>query len=191
MALIEQQTSQSLNEQSLEQRSIEALKLGLERLDSSEKYFKFLGQQDPNMKYGYDVKRASERAIYCKGVKKVSEKKIHETEVLQRQREERLLEIKSKMEKDALKQRVQQEEQLRLQQEREIELTKQRKELMEKVQLENERNRIMKRDADSDDADGSIKRKGKKKVKTIEKEDSDDELAGASGRTNAIISDSE
>ncbi len=47
-------------------------------------------------KLKYDVKRAKERAMFCSTVRKASEKKIHEAEVLQRQRNERLKAIKEK-----------------------------------------------------------------------------------------------
>ncbi len=43
-----------------------------------------------------DVEKAKERAKYSKAVRKSLEKKIHESEVLLRQREERLQEIKAK-----------------------------------------------------------------------------------------------
>ena len=39
------------------------------------------------------MKHAKERANYCKDVKRVGEKKIHETDILERQRIERLLSI--------------------------------------------------------------------------------------------------
>lgn len=100
LALIQQQSTTVLNDQSLENRSLVALRQSLENLQTSAKNFQFLGEQKQDAFFGYDIKRAQERSVYCSSVRKVTEKKIHETEVLQRQREERLAEIKLKKAKD-------------------------------------------------------------------------------------------
>jgi flagellar biosynthesis GTPase FlhF len=159
LALIEQQIAQILNDQSLENRSVEQLKAGLNRLDLSEKLFKFLSLEPIEKKMVYDVKRAAERALYCKGVKKVSEKKIHETEVLLRQREERLEEIKEKMRKDELKRNAEQELKDQIEQEKNEEIERKRKDLNRIVQEENEKNRKR-----SDEEEEGKRRKKKKVV---------------------------
>lgn len=46
--------------------------------------------------HGFDKHHARERAKYCKDVKRVADKKIHETAVLEAQRAERLAEIVEK-----------------------------------------------------------------------------------------------
>ena len=48
---------------------------------------------------GYDTKHATERALYCKDVKRISDKKIHEAGVLERQNAERLEAIRSEQQK--------------------------------------------------------------------------------------------
>lgn len=194
LALIEQQIAQTLNDQSLENRSIEQLKVGLHRLELSEKLFKLLSLEPVDKKMAYDVKRAAERALYCKGVKKVSEKKIHETEVLLRQREERLREIKEKMREDELKRKAEQDLKDRIEKEKNEELERKRRELNRIVQEENERNR--KRSDDEEEGKRSRKKKDirEKHGKSQEAGDDEyhsDEKGGAFVQNNRVISDSE
>jgi TPP-dependent pyruvate/acetoin dehydrogenase alpha subunit len=63
-------------------------------LDTSRRIFAALGEQTNVSLPGYDLKHAKERAAYCKDVIRVSEKRIHETDVLEKQRNERLEAIK-------------------------------------------------------------------------------------------------
>lgn len=59
----------------------------------------------PSSNLGYDIKQAKDRADYCKDVKRVSDKKIHETEVLEKQRAERLQAIKEEQMRNELRHR--------------------------------------------------------------------------------------
>lgn len=103
LALIEQQTGQVLNDQTSESRSVDDLKAVLTDIDLSEKYlylylriFKFLASFPASSALKYDPSRAKERATFCAAVRKSAEKNIHQSEVMKRQREERLMEIRER-----------------------------------------------------------------------------------------------
>jgi RNA polymerase-associated protein CTR9 len=141
LALIEQQFAQVLNEQSSENRSVDALKSALRDIDISANLFKFLTNVKPLPSLKYDVARAKERAAFCSTVRKVTEKKIHECEVLQRQREERLHEIRE-MKKEAELERVRkQQEEEELARKKEAEVDAMRKEIQAQNQEMNEKMR--------------------------------------------------
>ncbi|KAI8833048.1 hypothetical protein BC829DRAFT_448805 [Chytridium lagenaria] len=134
LALVKQQYAQVLNEQPSEKRPLDLLRKATKGLEVSRS---FLGDRADTQHPGYDVKHAKERASYCKDVARVSEKKIHETDVLEKQKEERLKAIKESQQKIALdkieKERLQKEEEER----RKAEIERQRRELMERVQMDN------------------------------------------------------
>lgn len=96
LALIEQQMAQVMNDLPSEKKSIESFKGVLNDVDLSEKLFSFLASLPADASHNYDIAKAKERAMFCKAVKKASEKNIHSTEVLSRLREGRLQEIKDK-----------------------------------------------------------------------------------------------
>ena len=144
LALIEQQLAQVLNDQSSENRSLDALKAVLQDIEVSSRFFKFLAAAAPDPSLKYDVARAKERAAFCNTVRKVSEKKIHEAEVLQRQREERLREIREmKREAEMEKLRKEKEEE-ELARQKEAEVEAKRKEIQAQNQEMNEKMRIEK-----------------------------------------------
>jgi tetratricopeptide (TPR) repeat protein len=90
-----------------ELKSIEALQEALEDLDSAQKIFEELAREKKWK--GYSHKQAEDRGKYCTGLRRVSEKNIHAAEVFQKQREERMLEIKERklrLEKEAEEKKV-------------------------------------------------------------------------------------
>ncbi|KAJ3327759.1 protein required for normal CLN1 and CLN2 G1 cyclin expression [Blyttiomyces sp. JEL0837] len=141
IALVKQQYAQVLNDQPVDKRTRGQLEKAITGLDFSQKLFTFLGAKDGQSNLGYDIKQAKERASYCKEVLRISEKKIHETEVLERQREERIEAIKQ----EKLAKERQREEEQRIARENEQrkkeEVEKRRREIMQKVQEDNLRSR--------------------------------------------------
>jgi RNA polymerase-associated protein CTR9 len=99
IALLKQQYAQVLNEQPIEKRPSLLLKQAAAGLETSRLMFSALGEMVSSSSLGYDVKHAKERANYCKDVKRVADKKIHETEVLEKQTEERLEAIRMQQRK--------------------------------------------------------------------------------------------
>ncbi|KAL2915414.1 protein required for normal CLN1 and CLN2 G1 cyclin expression [Polyrhizophydium stewartii] len=142
LALAKQQYAQLLNDQPKEKRPLAALREAVIGLETSEKIFDELSKRRADASLGYDVERARERANYSKGVRRVTEKKIHETEVLDRQREDRLADIRAKRDELA-EQKRREEEHRRLEEQRQQEeLAEMRRRIKEQVQLENEKMRI-------------------------------------------------
>ncbi|KAJ3269385.1 protein required for normal CLN1 and CLN2 G1 cyclin expression [Terramyces sp. JEL0728] len=190
MALIEQQYVNVLNDQPMENRSIDVMRESAKDLGIAEKVFHFLGSiKGENL--GYDAPKARERAVYCKGVGKISEKKIHETEVLFRQKHERLQEIKEKQ------LRQEQEDRLRKQQEKERERREQeeleikRREINERMQVENEKMREEKKRKEESDGEEQPKKPRKKKRKEAT-DDEDEEPQKARGKkSKTVITDSD
>ncbi|KAJ3191335.1 protein required for normal CLN1 and CLN2 G1 cyclin expression [Irineochytrium annulatum] len=136
-ALVKQQYAQVLNEQPIEKRSLAMLKKAVLGLEASRRMFSALGEAAVPSP-GYDLKQAKERATYCKDVLRMSDKKIHETEVLEKQRQERLEMIKQeKIRADrekAEKERIAKEEEQRKKEETLLKRT----EAKEKMRLANE-----------------------------------------------------
>ncbi|KAI8919694.1 hypothetical protein BC831DRAFT_480363 [Entophlyctis helioformis] len=142
LALAKQQYAQILNDQPKEKRPLEALKRAAEGLEVSEKIFEELGKRKPEPTLAYDVERARERANYSRGVRRVTDKKIHETEVLEKQREQRLAEIVAKRE-EALEAKRREEEAKKSEEQRRLEdLERRRREIQARVQEENEKMRL-------------------------------------------------
>ncbi|KAI8901967.1 hypothetical protein BC833DRAFT_575185 [Globomyces pollinis-pini] len=145
LALIQQQYCILLNDQPHEIRVVEKMQKALKDLIASEDLFNWLalpqkpiGDSKP-VNPGYDLKKAKDRAEYSKGLKSVTEKKIHQTEVLARENHERLMEIK---EQQRLQKLREEEEEARKKEEearREAELEYSRRQLQLKMQEENER----------------------------------------------------
>ncbi|KAJ3411804.1 protein required for normal CLN1 and CLN2 G1 cyclin expression [Chytridiales sp. JEL 0842] len=137
VALVKQQYAQVLNDQPIDKRDLVAMRKALAGLDSSRQIFQSLGEQPNTPGAGYDLKHAKERAAYCKDVARVSEKRIHETDVLEKQRNERLAAIKEeKMKVEAEKaeeERLKREEEQRKREE----IERKRREIMAKVQEDN------------------------------------------------------
>lgn len=75
-------------------RSIEALTEAIADLDKSQKVFAELASKKNPV--GYNSTKAKERETYSAATRRVSEKKIHEAEVFQKQRQERLMEMKQR-----------------------------------------------------------------------------------------------
>lgn len=89
-ALVKQQISQILNEQSIEDRSVIQLKIAMKGVDTSEKIFKGLAKLDHP---SYSKKYAQLRADFCDKVKLTAARKIRESSVLLKQREDRVAKI--------------------------------------------------------------------------------------------------
>jgi RNA polymerase-associated protein CTR9 len=110
LALTKQQYAQILNQQPQEKRyirSIENLKEGLEGLNYSERIFEELAQKEAPI--GYSTKQAKERAEFSSALRRVTEKKIHEAEIFQKQRQDNLNDIKTRqleLEREALQKEV-------------------------------------------------------------------------------------
>ncbi|KAJ3237868.1 protein required for normal CLN1 and CLN2 G1 cyclin expression [Chytriomyces hyalinus] len=100
LALIKQQYAQIMNDQPTEKRSVDMLKEALDGLHASKRIFtgladrKDIAQGTPTSVIGYDIKQAKERASYCKDVQRSTEKRIHESTVLERERTARLKAIR-------------------------------------------------------------------------------------------------
>ncbi|KAJ8330997.1 hypothetical protein BDV3_002880 [Batrachochytrium dendrobatidis] len=192
LALAKQQYAQILNEQPKEKRPLSLLRSAVIGLEASEKTFEELSKHKPNPQLGYDVERAKERAKYSKGVRRTTEKKIHETEVLDSQREERLAEIRAKREEAAEIKRSEEKQRALNEQLRLEELDRKRRELQAIVQEDNEKMRVelemekakpirrkaatneddeddMNQHVDQSEADGFTPSKGKQKRKRKEK----------------------
>ncbi|KAH9247786.1 hypothetical protein BASA84_001432 [Batrachochytrium salamandrivorans] len=213
LALAKQQYAQILNDQLKEKRPLASLRNAVIGLDLSESIFNELSKHKPSSRLGYDVEQAKERANYSKGVRRTTEKKIHETEVLDSQREMRLAEIRAKR-NEVMEQRKRDEEKRELDERlRQEELDRKRRELNILVQEENEKMRISieldkarptRRRADLDegdndeddlplgsDAEGNSQKSGKIKQKRKRKEKTKptDEPAPVSNSPSARSSD--
>ncbi|KAJ3215841.1 protein required for normal CLN1 and CLN2 G1 cyclin expression [Dinochytrium kinnereticum] len=142
LALVKQQYAQVLNDQPIDKRSLSLLQKAMNGLEISRKFdpiFTSLAERADGQHYGYDIKHARERASYCKDVSRMSEKKIHETGVLEKQKEERLKAIKEDQMKLALE-KDEKDRMLREAEERNrAEIEKKRRELMQRVQSDNEK----------------------------------------------------
>ncbi|KAJ3083845.1 protein required for normal CLN1 and CLN2 G1 cyclin expression [Rhizoclosmatium hyalinum] len=158
LALVKQQYAQIMNDQPTDKRSVTDLKKSLEGLETSQKIFAVLGdKKESNL--GYDVKLAKERAAYCKDLQRVSEKKIHETTVLEEQRKERLLAIKQEQMRIEQAQ-LEKEREAREKEKRDKEETEaKRREIMAKMAEENKRARERAEQEEEEEARKPSKRK--------------------------------
>ena len=139
LALAKQQYASILNDQPKEKRPLEALKVALSGLLEAQKSFAEIMNIKPGPGLGFDPEHAKTRSEYCNAIKRICEKKIHETQVLERQREERLIEMKKKQEEDEIEKKAKEQaaEDERKKQQEIIE--QQRKELKEKMKSDNEK----------------------------------------------------
>ena len=142
LALVKQLSAQVLNQQPAERRhlrSIAALQEAFKDLEESEEIFNQLAEEKG---HGYNPDQARQRAKFSSDLRRVTEKKIHEAETLERLREEKLAEMKLKQEEAERKAREEEEEERLRREQREAEIEMKRKEIQEKVREENEKMRI-------------------------------------------------
>ncbi|KAJ3075185.1 hypothetical protein HK102_005657, partial [Quaeritorhiza haematococci] len=177
VALIKQQYAQVLNEQSIENRPLAALRKAQEGLHSTRVIFAGLGARSAEPHPGYDIKHAIERAKYSEDVGRVTKRRVHECEVFERQREERMKEIRElqrqREEKEAEEQRKKLEEQ-----EREKErIERERRQILAKVQEDNERTRLI----DEEPVRKPSKRGGKSSENFIDDDDEGQDMETEEG----------
>ncbi|KAJ3248148.1 protein required for normal CLN1 and CLN2 G1 cyclin expression [Chytriomyces hyalinus] len=165
LALIKQQYAQIMNDQPTEKRSVDMLKEALDGLHASRRIFtgladrKDIAQGTPTSVIGYDVKQAKERASYCKDVQRSTEKRIHESTVLERERTARLKAIRdAQLAHEAAeveRARVAEEKAALAREENE----RKRREIMARMQEENRRIRQLADLEEEEDAKKPLKRK--------------------------------
>jgi len=143
IALVKQQYAHILNDQAAENRPIEKLEKALAGLEVSRIMFQGLSEKSKDLKLGYDIKHATERFHYCKEVRRVTEKKIHEVQVLKNERERRLKEIKE-VQEEFERAQIEEEERLRREEEnRQEKIEDQRRELQKRMYEDNTRAQSM------------------------------------------------
>ncbi|KAJ3223457.1 protein required for normal CLN1 and CLN2 G1 cyclin expression, partial [Clydaea vesicula] len=173
IALIKQQYAHVLNDQTIDKRPLLKLLKAAEGLETSRKLFAGLSEIPPSSYLGYDVNHARERGNYCKDVKRATDKKIHETEVLERMNKERmeaLIEEQKKLEEQKKKiEELKREEEERKQNEIEMK----RRELKQKMQEEHERMSMYEREMEKEERE----KKPKKKEKRLGGSDEDSDNA--------------
>ena len=108
-ALLEQQYALLLTEQPLEKRSLTEMKSAIPRVEATAKYFLFfdnnirifsdLAKELPKKSLPFSLSNANGRAEFVSVVIRILNKKIHETETLDRIKNERLEEMKIAREK--------------------------------------------------------------------------------------------
>ncbi|KAJ3299975.1 protein required for normal CLN1 and CLN2 G1 cyclin expression [Borealophlyctis nickersoniae] len=137
VALVKQQYAQIQNDLPMERRLLTELKKAMIGLEASERLFSGLESMEGAL--GYDKTHARERAKYCKDVKRISEKKIHETEILEMQREKKIAEMEErkrlKEEETERQARLLREEEER----REAEIARRQEEMRARITEETER----------------------------------------------------
>ncbi|KAJ3357536.1 protein required for normal CLN1 and CLN2 G1 cyclin expression [Entophlyctis luteolus] len=174
LALVKQQYAQVMNDQPADRRTVGELKTALVGLQLSQRQavpisvktvtltekkrlFAYLG--DKKDSHGYDAKLARERASYSKDLQRLSEKKIHETSVLEEQQIERLQAIKLEQQRvERSQMEAERARQEKLQKERE-EIERARREIMQKVKEDNRKERELKEQAEEEEAKRPAKRK--------------------------------
>ncbi|KAI8618306.1 hypothetical protein BC830DRAFT_1166288 [Chytriomyces sp. MP71] len=178
LALVKQQYAQIMNDQPSDKRTVEGLQKALEGLHASRRIFDGLGTKSSQSSLGYDIKQARERASYCKDVQRSTEKRIHESTVLERERTERLRAIREAQQKVE----TAEQEAVRLAREKEErereEIERKRRELMKKVQEENERQRELAKREEDEEAERPKKRKKQEAVSDASEPEGDDDASG-------------
>ncbi|TPX31427.1 hypothetical protein SmJEL517_g05256 [Synchytrium microbalum] len=87
IAMVQQQYAHTLNSAPSHKRTVAAMEEALQGLELSRSTFSALAQIDPAQHDGsYDIKAALQRADFCEKVKRETEKKMHETKTLDRER---------------------------------------------------------------------------------------------------------
>ncbi|KAJ3187436.1 protein required for normal CLN1 and CLN2 G1 cyclin expression [Gaertneriomyces sp. JEL0708] len=179
MALVKQHMAVVLNDQPIEKRDLSNMKRAMKGIDAAERIFEGLAARKPETRPNYNITHAGHRKTYCKDVRKLSEKKIHETTTLERQRQERRQIIKEEQRKrEETKLRREQEEQERKQREDE-ERERRNAEIQAKLQADLRRareteaeeekhrsDRKMKRERDSEDDDPDVDGTSKPRKRT-------------------------
>ncbi|KND04495.1 uncharacterized protein SPPG_00223 [Spizellomyces punctatus DAOM BR117] len=174
LALVKQHMAVVLNDQPIERRNLAAMHRATEGIETAEKIFTALASRDPEHRPNYNITHAMHRKTYCKDVRKLSEKKIHETATLERQREERKERIREeqRLREEQKLQKEREEQELRRHQEEERE--RRRAEIQAKLQEDMARSRQL----DEEEKEMEVnkrKSKGSKRVREVSPSDSDNE----------------
>ncbi|KAI8824560.1 uncharacterized protein EV422DRAFT_565249 [Fimicolochytrium jonesii] len=164
VALVKQQMAVVLNDLPIERRNLAAMHRALQGIDTAERIFGALANRAPESRPNYNIAHASHRKAYCKDVRKLSEKKIHETTTLERQREERKERIREEQkarEEEKRRREHEESEKRRLQEE---ERAKQRAEVQARVQSDLQRaQQYAEEEREREEASGGGKRRGANK----------------------------
>ncbi|KAI9093773.1 hypothetical protein DFS34DRAFT_630286 [Phlyctochytrium arcticum] len=173
LALVKQHMAVVLNDQPIERRDLGAMHRAMDGIDAAEKIFTALSARTPDSRPNYNITHATHRKTYCKDVRKLSEKKIHETSTLERQREERKERIREEQRaREEEKQRKEAEEKER-KRKHEEELAARRAEIQARLQEDMARVRQMEANEKEDE---NRKRKGRKReaAAALSEEEGDD-----------------
>eukprot|EP00842_Homolaphlyctis_polyrhiza_P001933 jgi/Hompol1/2740/HPOL_000629-RA len=179
-ALAMQQYGQILNNGPKEERPLEALRIAAKGLAKSEEIFEDLAKREKTDKteklLGYDPDQAKSRGQYSTGVRRITEKKIHETEVFEKQNEQRLAEMAQRREEEERREREkrEREEQEKIRQQEELD--RKRLETRLQVQQDNEKMRI---ELEEEKARGNSKRSRANADNLDDKTDQDAEADGS------------
>ncbi|KAI8593489.1 hypothetical protein BDZ88DRAFT_144375 [Geranomyces variabilis] len=134
LAVVKLQVAGVLNDQSIEKRVVKTMEAAKDGIATAERLLTALAARTPESRPNYTVEHAVQRRDYCKEVRKLCEKKIHETTTLERQREERKeMILQQQKDREDAKRRKEEEERA-LQEEREAKIAKQREEDQKRVQ---------------------------------------------------------
>jgi hypothetical protein len=139
MALAQQQYAIVLADQPLEKRSIEAMKESLKGLENSERIFKELVDLPKEQQTGYSVKHAQGRLAFSNSALRIIQRKIHETEVMERQKLERVQDMQEARKKLEIERDMKVLKEKEAKEAREAEIERKRKELLQKVKEETEK----------------------------------------------------
>ncbi|KAJ3019766.1 protein required for normal CLN1 and CLN2 G1 cyclin expression [Thoreauomyces humboldtii] len=161
LALVKQQMAGVLNDQPIEKRDLSAMHIAMDGINTAERLLEALAARTPESRPNYSLEHAIQRRDYCKDVRKLSEKKIHETTTLERQREERKEAIRDEQRAREEQKRLEKEEESARQRQLEAQREALRAEAQAKVQA-NEA--ITQQEVVPDEKEGeSSRKKGKKR----------------------------
>ncbi|KAJ3154530.1 hypothetical protein HDU86_004659 [Geranomyces michiganensis] len=134
LAVVKLQIAGVLNDQSIEKRVVKTMEAAKDGIATAERLLTALAARTPESRPNYTVEHAVQRRDYCKEVRKLCEKKIHETTTLERQREERKeMILQQQKDREDAKRRKEEAENA-LKEEREAQIAKQREEDQKRVQ---------------------------------------------------------
>ncbi|KAJ3053421.1 protein required for normal CLN1 and CLN2 G1 cyclin expression [Rhizophlyctis rosea] len=172
LALVKQQAAAVWNDRQSDKRDVAVMRRAVEGVDAAERIFTGLANIENGQ--GYDRVHARERAKYCADVKRMSEKKIHEAEVLNRTREEqnqqRAVERRMQDEAKAEEERRKREEKER----EERELEEKRRAMQEQVRRRQELQKEKEVEVERGKEEREIKREKRKDKERREERDEDD-----------------
>ncbi|TPX44148.1 hypothetical protein SeLEV6574_g04678 [Synchytrium endobioticum] len=138
IAMVKQQYASVLNSAPAHKRTVAAMDEALRGLESAKATFANLANMPVADHDGsYDMKLAGQRADYCDKVKKETEKKLHETKTLERERAAKLQHIQEERERRKEQARLAEEEKKAVDLKRQQETEQKLREKNEKVQEEN------------------------------------------------------